>query len=168
MADKERRVIFKLIFVTSSWPSSLLSSLRGPKSSFLAKPTRTPVMGMCAGSWEARAGCAGQGPSPGGARAGGNTGGTGYTQQGSCGTHSSWTLQGHVDGYRCPEPGHHPADPTRGLTLPGLGWAGLTRPAHPCSLRGMPLQRPLARRVLAERVWPAVPPASSNCVVAES
>ena len=65
----------------------------------------------------------GRDPAQGGARAGGNTGGTGYTQQGSCGTHSSWALQGHVDGYQCPEPGHHPADPTRGLTLPGLGWA---------------------------------------------
>ena len=37
-SDMERRVIFKLIFVTSSGPSSLLSFLRGPESSFLLRP----------------------------------------------------------------------------------------------------------------------------------
>ena len=36
-SDMERRAIFKLIFVTSSWPS-LLSFLRGPESSFLLRP----------------------------------------------------------------------------------------------------------------------------------
>lgn len=135
-----RRAILKLIFVTSFWPSPLLSSLRGPQSSFPPRPTGILGMVMHTGSWVVRAGCAGQGhapPPPGrvfsgdggvpgqagrtitGLLASGPSTGAGgalraVTQQKSRETCRSRTLQGHVDGDECPEPGHHPAHPSGG------------------------------------------------------